>query len=262
MKERPVLFNGAMVQAILDGRKTQTRRPVTPQPPATAVKPWCIVHSSDSSRTGTWGWTDSVGAEPPRYVVDGVRCPLGVAGEQLWVRESFYVARPLQQEIDEEDFYDRCKAWERVDGSLPVKREDAWVVRYAADEAWPAGWFRPSIHMPRWASRIQLETEWIRVQRLHEITDEEAIAEGIAPLFTDEEMRQRPELESCRGMWRNYLWHGCARGKVMDQWAYQSSGYLSARDSFSSLWESVYGAGSWAANPWVRAVNFKRVEKP
>ncbi len=258
MKERPILFKGAMVQAILDGRKTQTRRPVTPQPPAAAVKPWCIVRSSDSSWTGTWGWTDSVGAEPPRYVVDGVRCPLGVAGEQLWVREAFQVFERTSLEQGEE--------WSQVTKRLRTDIDEPpsarwWRLAYRADGELEDVTWRPSIHMPRWASRIQLEMEWIRAQRLHDITDEEAIAEGIAPLFTDEEMKARPELESCRGMWRNYLWHGCARGKVMDQWAYQSSGYLSARDSFSSLWESVYGAGSWVQNPWVWVVNFKRVEK-
>lgn len=257
MKERPILFSGAMVQAILDGRKTQTRRPVTPQPPATALKPWCIVHSSDHSRTGTWGWTGSMEAEPPRYVLDGVRCPFGVAGEQLWVREAHAIFSAYGQNRADDQ---RWGPWSGLPTQLSPGRTEIAYFRQGFDRSDPGTW-RPSIHMPRWASRIQLETELIRVQRLHDITDEEAIAEGIAPLFTDEEMRQRPELESCRGQWRNYLWHGCARGKVMDQWEYQRSGYLSARDSFSSLWESVYGAGSWAQNPWVWVVNFKRVER-
>jgi hypothetical protein len=259
MKERPILFSAPMVQAIRDGRKTQTRRPVTPQPPAAAVKPWCIIHSSHASRTGTWGWTDSVEAEPPRYVVDGVRCPLGVAGDQLWVREAFQVFERTSSEVDGQEWSQVTK---RLRTDLDEPPSSRWCrLAYRADAELDEVTWRPSIHMPRWASRIQLESELIRVQRLHDITDEEAIAEGIAPLFTDEEMRRKPYLRNCRGLWRNYLWHGCARGKVMDQWRFQGSGYESARDSFSSLWESVYGAGSWAQNPWVWVVNFKRAEK-
>jgi hypothetical protein len=257
MKERPILFNGLMVQAILDGRKTQTRRIVTPQPPAEAVKAWCVVYGNDRERNGTWGWADK--AEFPfRYLIDDVRCPFGVAGEQLWVREAFQVFERTSSASDAEEW---AQVTKRIRTDLTEPPSSQWVrLAYRADGELDEVTWRPSIHMPRWTSRIQLESTLIRAQRLHDITDEEAIAEGIAPLFTDEEMKARPDLESGRGMWRNYLWHGCAKGKVMEQWAYQSSAYLSARDSFSSLWESVYGAGSWAANPWVWVVNFKRVE--
>lgn len=133
MKERPILFSGAMVRAILEGRKTQTRRLVKPQPPSTArsKKPWCSVE-------------DLLKA-----------CPYGVAGDRLWVRETF-------ANNGYELFY-------RADGvALPPRMPSG-----------PAKW-KPSIFMPRAACRLVLEVTAVRVERLQEISGGDAWAEGVS----------------------------------------------------------------------------------
>ena len=135
MKERPILFSGPMVRAILDGRKTQTRRVVKPQPD------WIRPRVSDDGIAHGY-----CGSGP----TDGIKCPYGTVGDRLWVRESW------------------AKSGEVGDAT-----------EYRADNPDPIGakW-RPSIHMPRWASRIDLEITGIRVERLQEISERDAMAEG------------------------------------------------------------------------------------
>lgn len=167
VKERPILFSGAMVRAILEGRKTMTRRVVKPQPPADCAPIECGVYAPtriDSRGEGCPG-ADTFGA----YDVDGawgVKCPYGKPGDRLWVRETF------------------CMAWFRA--------EDDWQVFYRADSpdfgstivdfktgnSVPAEW-RPSIHMPRKFSRITLEVCSVRVERVQEISPYDCIAEGM-----------------------------------------------------------------------------------
>ena len=140
MKERPILFSGPMIRALLDGTKTQTRRVVKPQPrPGTK-----LVGIPE-------GWTEDPAAPDSDGNVTGWRCPYGQPGDRLWVRETFngdpsrgigYAYRATQPEMD----------------GCP------WV---------------PSIHMPRAASRITLEITAVRVERLNKITKEDALSEGI-----------------------------------------------------------------------------------
>lgn len=138
--------------------------------------------------------------------------------------------------------------------------------------------WRPSIHMPRWASRILLEITSVRAEQLQRITEGDAEAEGVARLFEhlpkeeyDNWNARRMSFSGCPDVgpqaeqpFCNYLWHGNIgngiSAKQSDAWSYQGSAYTSARDSFSSLWESINGPGSWDANPWVWRIEFKRID--
>ena len=204
MKERPILFSAPMVRAILEGRKTQTRRVVKPQPPAGHNFAGFTIHSTRTSDEGkaVWGAGDAL---PYLRAAHRVRCPYGQPGDRLWVRETW--AR------DDEDgalFY-------RADVGLGGNADD-WE-RNRIDGA-PRYRWRSPIHMPRWASRITLEITGVRVERLQCISDHDAIAEGAQ------------QIGDCDGAF--------------------VAGYR-------NLWESINGAGSWDANPFVWVVEFKAV---
>lgn len=158
MQLRPILFSAPMVRAILDGRKTQTRRVVKPQP----------VYKDGLgldwfNRKGEWiGFTGQ--AVSHGYSTDAYRCPYGQPGDRLWVRETWAV---------------RGLAWGmKPSQAAKIASPAAW--RYAADDTtgWQHGW-KPSIHMPRAASRITLEITGVRVERLQEIKTGDCWAEGI-----------------------------------------------------------------------------------
>ncbi len=210
MRERPILFSSPMVRTILAGQKTQTRRVVRKQfsrdaepaeVPATSPAGWQI-----SGHSGLW-WDDA-GA----CFDDAIRCPYGQTGDRLWVRE----------------------AWRVCGGREYEYMQDQTQVMYRAthqEDGFPLGWesykWRPSIHMPRWASRISLEITGVRVERLNDISELDAKAEGCSvPLiiYPDEPREQ-----------------------------------YSHAHAYRHLWESINGKGSWAANPWVWAIEFKRV---
>lgn len=195
MTERPILFTGPMVRALLDGSKTQTRR-VVKMPPS-----WdCFVCADWGD--GWWPYRSDDG-ESPNYDNNEIpmRCPYGQPGDRLWVRET-WAPHPDFPETVRRGVY-------RAD---PECKYDV--------ERW-----RPSIHMPRWASRILLEIVSVRVERLQDIGVDEIEAEGV--VTSDADIMQ----------------HGC-RARVLD---------------WQRLWESINGAGSWDANPWVWAVEFKQV---
>lgn len=210
MSERPILFSGAMVRAILAGRKAQTRRVIRPQPPHGVGR-----YPSDSA----------------------LRCPYGEPGDLLWIRETW---APLGDKLT------------KVIGRPRVFRADADLVR--DDSGDRVGWWlgetflegserpfrwRPSLKMPRWASRITLEVTEVRVQRLQEITEEDAIAEGIEEL--DGEIDEVAL---------------CAQAASMGACAED------ARAWFATLWQQINGKRpgcSWGDNPWVWAVSFRRV---
>jgi hypothetical protein len=189
IKERPILFSAPMVRAILEGRKTVTRR---------AVKFPFIDRAAGCELSG-----NEIGQEEIRN-----NCPYGVPGQRLWVRETH--------------------------SFVPDPEEPAGYsqVLYAADGQ-RYGKNRPSIHMFRADSRILLEITDVRVERLQDITEEQAKAEGVR-LYTD-----HAEL----GEW----WH------VDGIETYSAD----PRKSFELLWSSV--GGDWQANPWVWVVEFKRV---
>lgn len=217
MKDKPILMSTPMVRAILDGSKTQTRRLMKPQP-------------RDHDHQSFWGaeWEN----EPPHYVIRGKDCfcslcgdGIGIdgrslykakyeVGDILWVRETYAIKPTIDPEQDWTTYL--YKASHELDGY---------------DTKW-----RPSIFMPKDACRIRLQVTDIRVERLQDISEEDAIAEGI--------------------------------DKVAD---YGSTGYrlytepnaayadIDAVSSYESLWESINGKGSWDKNPWVWVIAFKRI---
>ncbi len=212
MKERPILFSTPMVRAILAGTKTQTRRVVKAAPPPGAqrvIRPFAGVRLQ-------WAATDPHDMEQGQLVLGDVpRYPYGQPGDRLWVRE----------------------AWRAVwssDHEPPRNFDESYRFWYEADTPLQDGYgkLRPSIHMPRCASRITLEVTGVRVERLQDISEADALAEGI---------------ERCQdGKFPNYL---------------SPSGYAgNPVASYRTLWESINGTGSWDANPWVWVVEFKRAE--
>jgi len=226
-KERPILFSGPMVRAILDGRKTQTRR-VVKGAPANSDAYVLGVHK------GVWGIHEDV--EKDGGVWRG-QCPHGQPGERLWVRESFWMAQRYS--------YGTYPSGEPVEAGPPKSRM-CHPIRYVADgdppntpnKSYPSGlrngalaapdpyakWFKhPSIHLPRKLSRITLEITDVRVERLSEISEADAEAEG-------------PTRKNC-GQLGTELWSS----------------------AFRNLWIDINGHGSWKANPWVWAITFKRV---
>ena len=220
MKERGMIFNGEMVRAILDGRKTQTRRIMAPQPADDIER--CIFPNPEAI-----GWKSSMrhkhGSTTAHF------CHYGKPGDRIWVRETFQ--GPLF-DYDLMDSY--CK------DPTPFEKPEFCVYKadgvpapefYDADDELHCCW-RPSIHMPRWASRILLEITDVRVERLNAISQEDAQAEGM-------------ELTG----WRPTYSDPDSGGEVMTPY-----------DNFAELWSSIYGDESWKANPWVWVISFKRVE--
>lgn len=231
IKERPMLFSGPMVLGIIDESKTQTRRAIKNQP---VIDP----------QTGDWLWTHSDGKEQvfpmERYTTSRViNCKYGKIGDRIWVKETF---GQLQEEDGGGYVY-------RADME-PNKDSFIW-------QPW-----KPSIFMPRVASRILLEITDVRVERLQDISEADAIAEGVAHLFTAKEIEQNPRLAVSANSWYNYLWHGDSEAptKYVNQWDYQYSGYKTAAGSYSSLWAKINGPESWHQNPFVWAITFKRLE--
>lgn len=229
MKEHPILFSAPMVRAILDGTKTQTRRVVKPQP----------------SFFGSMGNPNT-----PFKTLDAglhcqIRCPYGQPGDRLWVREAHWWFK------DEHD---------PVTGYYPPKLT-ADDVEYRADGDDRRKVWRPSIHMPRWASRITLEITGVRVERLQDISEADAKAEGCERLCEDEPgyvYREEPDWKICHqcGGTRLYTSFGPNLGACLDTDCLECNTYLKR---YRQLWESINGPGSWDANPWVWVVEFKRI---
>lgn len=206
MKERPILFSGPMVRAILEGRKTQTRRLWKPRR----------------------AWQDECedGYLMPHFVdADGdyhnQPCPYGQPGDRLWVRETTCIAPrhfapPDDTCVKDYEGFQRYVSY-RADGHPEDAMRD-YKLKWT-----------PAIHVPRWASRIMLEVVAVRVERLREITDADALAEGVP---------NEVIFDTDRGI----------DGKAFP-----------VRE-FQWLWESLNGPGSWEANPWVWVVEFKRME--
>lgn len=213
--ERPILFNGAMVRAILEGRKTQTRR---------------VVKNLEGRPANSWTLHRAAGCADSWSSDSGWmgRCPYGQPGDRLWVREAF---QPLFADGVENHWETDWKTGKGYAISYPAT--DGIHEYLDADDNLTDA-CKPSIHMPRWASRILLEITAVRVERLQDISEADARAEGV----TDGGCLNCGEPEPC----------GCAQPAP------------DARDSFCRLWQSINGPGSWADNPWVWIVEFKRVQ--
>lgn len=220
MKERGMIFNAEMVRAILDGRKTQTRRVMKPQPepcPAPRGGHWwpsnvfkTMLHVEEEMQNGKGGWGGLVGDV----------CPFGDVGDRIWVRETWAEAGASAPDL---------KLYRaNYPAHVPTHYEN---VPPAEDVRWT-----PSIHMPRWASRITLEITDVRVERLHSISERDALREGLFQLPASGRYCLQPGMQ------------------------YFGMASHSAKEVYSWLWASIYGEESWAANPWVWVIKFKRVE--
>ena len=230
MKERPILFSAPMVRAILDGSKTQTRRTAKitrvdghPERPDLQIA---------TLSNGRQGWLNCQ-ADHPSHI--STFCPYGQPGDRLWVRETWNVTHHSQLAPGENIAKSAEDCVRDNNGFMPSCAEG---VVYAADGVTShpvhgkARW-RPSIHMPRWASRILLEIVSVRVERLQDISEDDAQAEGIA--------YSERFCGYCIGEAEHFNSHD-------------------PRQSYFSLWEAINGAGSVIANPWVWVVEFRRVE--
>jgi hypothetical protein len=228
VKERPILFDGAMVRALIAGVKTQTRR-VVRWPSWTGFE--------DPGPKFTVGTDPAVDVRPVVKFDDGraagyLSLPYGAPRDRLWVRETWGAVS------------------ERDDGraEIDARMQMPWAsVAYRADEAWtknaPATW-RPSIHMPRWASRLTLEVTEVRVQRLQDISEEDALAEGVVSgvIPANEDMPK-------------------SVGYVLGRDDGKCLLYPTVRRAFEVGWDSISSDSTrWAANPWVWAVSFRVVQ--
>ncbi|EIC8285295.1 hypothetical protein LAP67_005223 [Salmonella enterica] len=199
MNERGMIFNAEMVRAILDGRKTQTRRPVK----------FPLI---DKNMGGELAGNELAGELAAHNYWNS---PYGKPGDRIWVRETF---RVHSRATDVATLVYRASvrnSWTEQTHRVPIAVCD----KPATPEKWT-----PSIHMPRWASRILLEITDVRVERLRDLSEEDAKSEGITP----------------------------PAGGVLPGWEY--------RINFRDLWMDIYGTDSWEANPWVWVIEFKRVE--
>ena len=254
MKERPILFNTEMVEAILAGRKMQTRRELKNNHPV-------VIGFEPNGPHGYWKGIAKNEAVIQQYISTfplTINCPFGVVGDRLWVRETWapvnlygtpaiaYKANSDMRELmDDESFLDEDGAFNYDDPRSKKYSFSAW-----ADDLFSGveGNWKPSIHMPRWVCRLVLEITSIRVERLNDISEADANAEGVEPLSVPDNVPvEGGYTKANRAMWKGY------KNKAR---AYRDT----AKDSFMSLWQSVYGDDAWTANPWVWVIEFKTVE--
>lgn len=183
-KARPILFSGGMVRALLDGTKSQTRRVVK-------------------------GDLDAVVDGVPYRLGEPIRCPYGEPGDLLWVRETFSVTNGDYPDWRRPSWMvpEESRVWYRADNDRPTWAEIAW---------------RPSIFMPRWASRVTLRVTDVRVELLNSISGEDARAEGVST-------------------------------------ALNGKGVLTSEEAFGLIWRELHGVQAWATNPYVWRVAFERV---
>ena len=203
MREHPLLMKGPLVRATLEGRKTQTRRPV--KMPSHGVEPYNPGYADGAF--WNYSFTDII-----------ARSPLGRAGDRLWVRETW--AWP-----GEEEFIYRADQW----------AEDM-VAKWKTDPNYPQVKWSPSIHMPRRACRLVLPLVSVRVERVQDITEEDAKAEGVEPVLM-------------RGIGSYPEW---MRPTMREVGGHQKA--------FELLWKQIYGDALWDANPWVWVAEWEDIE--
>lgn len=257
--ENPILFSAPMVRAILSGAKVVTRR-VVKFPPAMAargIRYDLLCYTSGGPRWREYeaqlaakdpdAW--SFDAWPPGLCVScddatcqRLPCPCGAAGDRLWVRESWCAADTM--------YYEHDQSPPRVVGYLADRSalsfEDAFdgrkprVIPAFDREQWDWKMLRgrPSIHMPRWASRLSLDVVSVGVERLQDITDEDAVREGVTPLWLQ---------DGEPGCW--YTGDPSKGAKMHAR---------TARGAFEKLWVAINGRESWESDPFVWRVEFAR----
>lgn len=222
MKERPILFSGPLVPPILVDAKTQTRRLVTPQP-ETAPLPreeW----GRERGLAPLPAWLFPFRRRSDEESNYAIRCPYGTAGDRLWVKETWQTV-------------------ESLDDVRPIQLAERVPIRYVADGAVrglvrePWGKTRVSIHMPRFASRVTLEVVKVRLERLQDITEQDAKAEGVRSFFA-----QFPNI-----------------GREQRITSGERAIDAPFRASFACKWDEINGdRGLWKSNPWVWVVEFTR----
>lgn len=246
MKERPIIFSAPMVRALLAGTKTQTRRIVKHQGilDHPAGKGFKVILLGNKE-----AWLNSR-PDHPQHITKF--CPYGQPGDRLWVRETW------TETINIEGIPD----WPDRPCTL-VDDDPSDVVIYRADGEWEwlddeggstdkTNWKSP-LFMPRWASRILLELTAVRVERLQDISEEDAKADGISPNWT------RYDLKGWIPEEHGYMPHDTDdEGRVPGVDIYDD--FWTAKRCYQRLWESINGPGSWKVNPWVWVISFRRVE--
>lgn len=226
MKERGMIFNGEMVRAILDGRKTQTRRIMAIQPEHSELGLRRVIDSKNGRDNGKYFWSQSdARGLKMRSKVFG--CPYGEVGDRIWVRETYQ--GPLFDYEHMESYLEDSSKFEKPEFCVYRADGNPAPEFYDADDNLHCGW-RPSIHMPRWASRLTLEITDVRVERLNAISQADAIAEGAPP--------SHPSIDC-----------------VSQEYGFPDF----SRSWFGQTWQHIYGEESWQANPWVWVIEFKVV---
>ncbi|HBC7359392.1 TPA: hypothetical protein KE230_000222 [Klebsiella oxytoca] len=227
MKERGMIFNGEMVRALLDDRKTQTRRPIK-------WKQTRFTEIGEREDGSKWPWS-----EDAEHACDFWHpCPFGAVGDRIWVKETFAALEPGS--------YEQVKPQEGHCQDLRYAATD----RLAKSDADIRGYkWVPSIHMPRWASRILLEITDVRVERLNAISEEDAIAEGMQGVICP----------CCKGDSEySTSQYDAETLAVVDEIPCRAC--ESNRSKFFTLWDSIYGYGQHCIGEWVWVIEFKRVE--
>ncbi len=226
-KERPILFSAPMVRAIREGRKTVTRRVVKPQ---WIDGPWSVRRTEAPRHDGhSHDWWLPTGTQPYAALP---RCPYGQPGDLLWLREAWAADAQV----------DSIAPRDLSHGEPIVYLEDG-SARQTGCTMISQGRGRPSIHMPRWASRILLEITDVRVERLQDISEPQALAEGIVGV----DFRPDDGFPICRG----YMVGPDDGASPLE---------THASKAFAGLWRSINGPESWDTNPWVWVVEFKQVQ--
>lgn len=249
IKERPILFSTPMVCAILEGRKTVTRRAINPQPK--------IVRAQDGTK-----FLDLPGKGPLWKNDEEHKCPYGKPGDIIWVREThyrygFWVRNSLTKKGNQKWKFvaenDTVLYFDNPPATFKISRDKKDPLR-------PAWYKRLGRFMPKFACRLRLEIQSIGVEPLQDITEEDAIREGCRPVIYED-------------FWEGYFDRG-------DGTLYRASKGIgsepppleminpmkvsmndlnkSAKQSFESLWQSINGAESWNANPWVWRIEFRK----
>lgn len=256
MTEKPILFSGPMVRALLAGRKTQARRVLRPQPPASLVEYTNLGEMVELPPDDLWKplrhmreFEGGIGSEDHHRAVEEffaednrtMRCPYGAPGTVLWVRETFKLVpatayrcssddgKPIPHTVSPDGYYWAIyrEGWTRSGGGVPWK---------------------PSIFMPRWASRITLEVTAVRVERLQEIAEADAKAEGLA---IREDLPPDPDAFHPPGS------YGYVTG--LDPYP-QGRIFPTAREAFADGWDRINGKRApWESSPWVWVLEFRRV---
>ncbi|WP_312708644.1 hypothetical protein [Stenotrophomonas sp.] len=250
-RERPILFNGAMVRAILAGQKTQTRRAITPQPYIDRGN-FCWNGSNYGQTTTGVPLARSLASQIPSARTGRVLCPFGKIGDRLWVRESFRIGEDLGEDWEDGmDVGDRFPIYQAdgEHGSYSVVPQDWEPPRNASEvhnsegtaEHWRSFGPIPSIHMPRWACRLALEITDVRVERLQAMPEADWEAEGISFCMEDP--------STAAGHAFNEAEHYAIAGVSM-RGTPEDHG-MRAQFAEQGL--------DWDSNPWVWVIEFKQV---